>query len=123
MGVGQPAIVDVASWLYINAQTSVTLGALVFLYLFHNPSFYFVRNMFMVAMGIALVGYTVFPTAPPRFFPEWGFLDSVSDFTGVRHDSVMVNALFNPYAAVPSMHVVLRADDRRPAGAAGASTA
>jgi hypothetical protein len=83
----------------------VTLGALVFLYLFHNKSFYFVRNMFMVAMGIALVGYTVMPTAPPRFFPEWGFLDSVSDFTGVSHDSVVANALFNPYAAVPSMHV------------------
>ena len=95
---------DVASWLYINAQTSVTVGSLAFLYLFHNPSFYFVRNMFMVAMGIALVGYTVFPTAPPRFFPEWGFDDSVSNFVGVTHDSG-VNALFNPYAAVPSMHV------------------
>jgi hypothetical protein len=95
---------DVASWLYINAQTSVTVGSLAFLYLFHNPSFYFVRNMFMVAMGLALVGYTVFPTAPPRFFPEWGFEDSVSSFVGVTHDSG-VNALFNPYAAVPSMHV------------------
>ncbi|MFL5845515.1 MAG: phosphatase PAP2 family protein [Solirubrobacteraceae bacterium] len=95
---------DVASWLYINAQTSVTVGSLAFLYLFHNRSFYFVRNMFMVAMGIALVGYTVFPTAPPRFFPEWGFEDSVSNFVGVTHDS-SVNALFNPYAAVPSMHV------------------
>jgi len=96
---------DAASWLYINAQTSVTVGCLAFLYLFHNKNFYFVRNMFMVAMGIALVGYTVLPTAPPRFFPEWGFLDSVSDFTGVSHDSVVANALFNPYAAVPSMHV------------------
>ena len=101
----KPAIIDFASWVYLNCQTSVTLGALVFLYLFHNKSFYFVRNMFMVAMGIALIGYTVLPTAPPRFFPEWGFLDSVSDFTGVSHDSVAVNALFNPYAAVPSMHV------------------
>ena len=101
----KPAIIDFASWVYLNCQTSVTLGALVFLYLFHNKSFYFVRNMFMVAMGIALVGYTVMPTAPPRFFPEWGFLDSVSDFTGVSHDSVVANALFNPYAAVPSMHV------------------
>jgi hypothetical protein len=64
-----------------------------------------VRNMFMVAMGIALVGYTVMPTAPPRFFPEWGFFDAVADFTGVNHDSTAVNALFNPYAAVPSMHV------------------
>ena len=31
-------------------------------------------------------------------------MDSVSDFTGVSSDSD-VNALFNPYAAVPSMHV------------------
>lgn len=95
---------DVASWVYINAQTSVTVGSLAFLYLFHNRSFYFVRNMFMVAMGLALIGYTVFPTAPPRFFPEWGFEDSVSRFVGVTHES-SVNALFNPYAAVPSMHV------------------
>jgi hypothetical protein len=78
-----PGVLDVASWLYINAQTSVTVGALVYLYLFHNKSFYFVRNMFMVAMGIALVGYALFPTAPPRFFPGWGFFDAVSDFAGV----------------------------------------
>ena len=101
----KPAIIDFASWVYLNCQSSVTVGALVFLYLFHNKSFYFVRNMFVVAMAIALVGYAVMPTAPPRFFPEWGFLDSVADFTGVSHDSVAVNALFNPYAAIPSMHV------------------
>ena len=57
--------------------------------------------MFMVAMGIALVGYALFPTAPPRFFPEWGFIDSVADFTGVEPRHGSVNALFNPYAAVP----------------------
>ncbi len=102
---GSQLIVDAASWIYINAQTTVTLTALAWLYLFRNPSFYFVRNMFVVAMGIALVGYVVFPTAPPRFLPEWGFFDSVADFTGVPSDSVTVNALFNPYAAVPSMHV------------------
>jgi hypothetical protein len=63
--------------------------------------------MFMIAMAIALVGYTVFPTAPPRFMPEWGFIDSVSDFTGVHvsHASTLASTLFNPYAAVPSMHV------------------
>jgi hypothetical protein len=101
---GTHFLADVASWLYINAQTSVTVGALAFLYLFHNRSFYFVRNMFMVAMGIALIGYLVYPTAPPRFLPEWGFQDSVSDLVGVTHDNGTVNALFNPYAAVPSMH-------------------
>ena len=102
---GSNLVIDVASWIYINAQVTVTVSALVYLYLRHNASFYFIRNMFAVAMAIALVGYIVLPTAPPRFFPEWGFFDSVSDMTGVSHDSVAVNSLFNPYAAIPSMHV------------------
>jgi len=102
---GSGLLIDGASWVYLNAQTSVTLGALFFIYMWRNPSFYFVRNMMMVAMGIALVGYILYPTAPPRFFPEWGFFDSVSDFAGVQPDSQAVDALFNPYAAVPSMHV------------------
>jgi hypothetical protein len=104
---GSHALMAFSSWMYVNAQTTVTVGALVYLYLRHNRSFYFVRNMFMIAMAIALVGYTVFPTAPPRFLPEWGFIDSVSDFTGVHvsHASASLSALVNPYAAVPSMHV------------------
>jgi len=102
---GQQWLLDGSSWIYINAQTSITIGALAWLYLFRNQSFYFVRNMFLVAFGIALIGYSVYPTAPPRFFPEWGFFDAVSDFTGVPQDSVAIGKLFNPYAAVPSMHV------------------
>lgn len=96
-----------ASWLYVNAQGPVTIAALLYLYLRHNRNFYFVRNMFMIAMAIALVAYIVFPTAPPRFMPEWGFIDTVSDFTpvNVSHTSASMSALFNPYAAVPSMHV------------------
>jgi hypothetical protein len=103
--MGSGALIDGASWLYLNAQTSVTVGALAFIYLRHNDSFYFVRNMMMVAMALALVGYIVFPTAPPRFFPEWGFFDSVSNVAGVPSDSTTADALFNPYAAIPSMHV------------------
>jgi hypothetical protein len=104
---GSHFVMVLSSWLYVNAQTSVTVAALVYLYLRHNRNFYFVRNMFMIAMGIALIGYAVFPTAPPRFMPEWGFIDSVSDFTGVHvsHASASLNALTNLYAAVPSMHV------------------
>jgi hypothetical protein len=104
---GSQLLMDLSSWLYVNAQTTVTVGALVYLYLRHNRSFYSVRNTLMIAMMIALVAYAVFPTAPPRFMPEWGFIDSVSDFTGVHvdHASATMNALFNPYAAVPSMHV------------------
>jgi hypothetical protein len=104
---GSHVVMVLSSWLYVNAQTTVTFAALLYLYLRHNRNLYFVRNMFMIAMAIALVGYTVFPTAPPRFMPEWGFIDTVSDLTGVHvsHASAAATALFNPYAAVPSMHV------------------
>ena len=81
--------------------------------------------MFMIAMAIALVGYVVFPTAPPRFLPEWGFIDTVAQTHGraPHHTSASMTALFNPYAAVPSMHVAVRADDRLVARAPGASAA
>jgi uncharacterized membrane protein YkvA (DUF1232 family) len=104
---GSHVVMVLASWLYVNAQTSVTVAALVYLYLRHNRNFYFVRNMLMIGMAIALVGYAVFPTAPPRFMPEWGFIDTVADFTSVHvsHASASLNALTNLYAAVPSMHV------------------
>ncbi len=104
---GSHFVMVLASWLYVNAQGSITIGALLYLYLRHNRNFYFVRNMFMIAMAIALVGYLVFPTAPPRFMPEWGFTDSVADVAKVNVDQHggAINTLTNLYAAVPSMHV------------------
>ena len=102
--IGTGFIDDIGSWMYLNTHFVVTTCTLAFIYLFRNEHFYFVRNMFMVAMGLALIGYLVYPTAPPRMLPELGFSDSVADFTGVSSDA-SVNALYNPYAAVPSMHV------------------
>ena len=98
-------LADVASWMYVNSHFAITTVTLAFLYLCRNERFYFVRNMFMVAMGLALIGYALMPTAPPRFMPEWGFSDSVAAFTGVEADSGSADVLFNPFAAVPSMHV------------------
>ena len=62
-------------------------------------------NMFMGAMVLALVGYALFPTAPPRMFPAAGFTDTISTFTNTNQDSSFASLLVNPYAAVPSMHV------------------
>lgn len=94
-----------ADWMYLNSHFVVTIGALVWLYLRRNDSFYFVRNMFMIAMGIALIGYAAYPTAPPRLMPEWGFTDSIAALTGQHVENESVSALLNLYAAVPSMHV------------------
>jgi membrane-associated phospholipid phosphatase len=97
-------LVDFANQIYLNSQFSITLAFLVWLYLFRNESYYFVRNMFVVSMGLALVGYTLYPTAPPRMFPEHGFVDTITDFSNVNHDSALAKIFINPYAAVPSMH-------------------
>jgi membrane-associated phospholipid phosphatase len=98
-------IIDAASWMYVNSHFTITTVTLAWIYLRRNERFYFVRNMFLVAMGLALIGYAALPTAPPRFMPEWGFTDSVAAFTGVKADSGSADVLFNPFAAVPSMHV------------------
>jgi membrane-associated phospholipid phosphatase len=97
-------VIDLANQLYLNAQFSIALGFLLWLYFFRNESYYFVRNMFVVSMGLALIGYVLYPTAPPRMFPELGFVDTLNAFSEVGHDSAIAKIFINPYAAVPSMH-------------------
>ena len=97
-------LVTGANWMYVNSHFVVTTTFLIWLYIFRNEAYYYVRNMFMIAMGLALVGYAVYPTAPPRYMPEWGFSDTVAQFVGPQAEA-SVNMLYNPFAAVPSMHV------------------
>ncbi|MGI8749529.1 MAG: phosphatase PAP2 family protein [Thermoleophilaceae bacterium] len=101
---GQTWILDTANFMYVNSHFVITTTFLIWLYIMRNGSFYYVRNMFMIAMFLALVGYVIYPTAPPRFLPEWGFTDTVASFVGEKADQ-SVNVLYNPFAAVPSMHV------------------
>ena len=54
-------VIDAASWMYVNSHFAITTVTLAFIYLRRNERFYFIRNMFMVAMGIALVLYAVYP--------------------------------------------------------------
>jgi membrane-associated phospholipid phosphatase len=104
-GMDHRILIDFTNFMYVNSHFVITTSVLVWLYLRHNDRFYFVRNMFVVAMGLALVGYVLLPTAPPRFFPELGFVDTIAYYVDVKHDSGFVTLFFNPYAAVPSMHV------------------
>ena len=101
---GQEWILTFANWMYVNSHFVITTTFLIWLYIARNHAFYFVRNMFLVAMGLALVGYMAYPTAPPRFMPEWGFTDSVASFVGESAEGT-ANVLYNPFAAVPSMHI------------------
>jgi membrane-associated phospholipid phosphatase len=101
---GQEWIIWVANVMYVNSHFIVTTSFLIWLYLARNHAYYFVRNMFMVAMGFALALYVAYPTAPPRFLTEWGFTDTVAEAVG-NEAEMSASVLYNPYAAVPSMHV------------------
>lgn len=97
-------LVTASNWMYVNSHFVITSTFLIWLYLVRNHAYYYVRNTFMIAMGIALVGYVTFPTAPPRYLPEWGFTDTVAAFVGSAAEQ-SASVLYNPFAAVPSMHV------------------
>ena len=112
-------LMDIADSTYLNAHYVVTLGALVWIYLKRNDSFYFVRNMFMVAMAFALIGYALYPTAPPRLMPEWGFTDSIQQFTGVTVEHGPIQRPTQPLRRHPLHARLLRADDRLADGPAG----
>jgi hypothetical protein len=87
-------VIEFANFMYMNSHFVVTTAFLVWLYIFRNQHFYFVRNMFLVAMGLALVGYALLPTAPPRMFD--GFTDTITDYAQVNHDSALVKVFINP---------------------------
>jgi membrane-associated phospholipid phosphatase len=101
---GSHLLMVLATYVYVTAQTAVLLVLLLYFYLVHNRHYYFLRNMLLVGMAIGLVGYLFFPTMPPRFLPNWGFVDTVSNVTGVSPTRAQ-GVFINPYAAVPSMHV------------------
>ncbi len=98
-------LIDGANWMYVNSHFIITTSFLVWLYLARNEYFYFVRNMFMVAMLLALTGYLLYPTAPPRLVADSGLLDSLAAVSHLNTDSSAVSLLVNKYAAVPSMHI------------------
>jgi PAP2 superfamily len=101
----RPGLMHLADWVYLDAHGVVTFGALVYVYLRRNDSFAFMRNAFLIAMALALVGYAVYPTAPPRLMPQWGFTDPIRQLTGIDAERGPGSVLVNSYAAIPSMHV------------------
>jgi membrane-associated phospholipid phosphatase len=103
--LGHDSMTEVSDWLYLNIQFTVNAVFLALLYTYRNDIFYFVRNMFFVAMGIALVVHLAVPVAPPRLLPGLGFVDTIHQVAHINQDSGAISLFVNPYAAVPSMHM------------------
>jgi hypothetical protein len=97
---GVPTLLGIA---YIALHFVGTAAFLVWLYRRHPERFPRVRNTMIAATGIALAFYVFFPVAPPRL-AGLGFVDTVSDSAKVNLSSDLLGSLYNPFAAVPSLH-------------------
>jgi PAP2 superfamily len=98
-----PGLTSLLGVAYLTLHLAVTAGVLLWLHRRRPEGFAFVRTALLLASGLALVGFLVFPTAPPRLAGV-GIVDTVSR-GHVDLYRGLVSSLYNPYAAVPSMHV------------------
>jgi len=89
--------------LYVMLHFAGTAVALTWIHRRHPDRFPIVRTTFVAATALALVGYVFFPAAPPRL-AGLGFSDTVTHSTGLDLSSDLLGALYNPFAAVPSLH-------------------
>jgi hypothetical protein len=89
--------------LYLTLHLTVTADSLLWLHRRRPAAFIGVRTALLAASGLALVGYLAFPTAPPRL-AGIGVADTISDGAlSLNHG--LVSALYNPFAAFPSIHI------------------
>lgn len=102
--LARPWVLDVANTTYFHAHFAVTTCFMFWLYLRRNHHYYFVRNIIFSAMALALIGYILFPTAPPRMLTDLGFIDTLEKTADVNFNTGAVSLLSNPFAAVPSVH-------------------
>jgi PAP2 superfamily len=96
-------VVGLLSAYYMLGFAPAILTVAVWLGLRDREAYRSLRNALLLSIGIATVAFVFFPTAPPRLVGGLGIEDTVGlsshdtgSFLGIR---------FNPYAAVPSMHV------------------
>jgi hypothetical protein len=84
------------SFTYWNSEFTVVGLALLWIYFRRHEAFGRFRNTILLANVLGLIGYVLMPTAPPRMFASFGFVND--------HRDGLVKLAANPYAAMPSLH-------------------
>jgi hypothetical protein len=98
-----PALPAALGAAYLLLHFVGTTSFIVWTYRRRREHFPFIRNTLIGATALALVGYVVFPAAPPRL-AAIGFSDTVSTGAHINLSSNLLGSLYNPFAAVPSLH-------------------
>ncbi|MFF9058012.1 bifunctional glycosyltransferase 87/phosphatase PAP2 family protein [Streptomyces sp. NPDC101213] len=103
VGIGR--LRDFFDFYYTSFHFVVPLTVLAVLYLRRPVDYRWARSSLGLTTLLALVGFWLYPLAPPRLMPGLGIVDTVhgaQDFT--RPDYGTLTSLTNQYAAMPSLH-------------------
>jgi membrane-associated phospholipid phosphatase len=98
-----PGVPRLFAWGYMSLHLGATGLTLLWLHRRRPSAYATVRLALIIASFGALVGFIVFPTAPPRLAGV-GIIDTISDGT-VNLGSSALHSIYNPYAAMPSLHL------------------
>lgn len=94
------------NYYYATLHFIVTIGVLVWIYRFHPGRYAATRLVLFATTGVALVGYYLYPLAPPRLMNGHRFVDTVLvHHTWGSMASGNLKHMSNQYAAMPSMHI------------------
>ena len=101
-----PVLANIADYYYATFHFIVVLGVLGWLYWRHLEAARRWVYAWLTMNLLALLGFWLLPTAPPRLLPGAGFVDTVVRFHtwGSWADSGVASAA-NQFAAFPSLHV------------------
>ncbi|MFF2362584.1 bifunctional glycosyltransferase 87/phosphatase PAP2 family protein [Streptomyces sp. NPDC058122] len=103
--VGVPGLRDFFDFYYQSFHFGVPLTILAVLYIRRPADHRWARSALGFATLLALVGFWLYPLAPPRLMPGLGVIDTVhgvQDFS--KPDYGTLTELTNQYAAMPSLH-------------------
>jgi membrane-associated phospholipid phosphatase len=104
-------MVHMTEVIYALGQTLVPLLLALWLFLRHRPHFPLVRNVAFLSTLLSLVGYELYPTAPPRLTPGLVYHHHLFHFQNTVQQVIGDGKLngtpigYNAYSAMPSLHI------------------
>jgi hypothetical protein len=94
------------NYYYATLHFIITVGVLIWLYRRHPGRYAAARLVLFVTTGVALVGFYLYPLAPPRLMNGQNFIDTVTfHHTWGSMASGNLKSVSNQFAAMPSMHI------------------
>ena len=99
-----PPLLDVANWIYIFGHWPVIVTIFVWLAWVHPDRVGRYRDAIVISGTIGIVIFLTFPSAPPRFMPGLGFVDTIL-LRSRAYRVLQPASLSDLYAAMPSLHV------------------